>query len=32
MQEHHFHVDIAATPDELWELFWFRRALTQTAT
>ena len=29
MQDHHFHVDIAATPDELWELFWLRRALTQ---
>jgi hypothetical protein len=29
MQAHHFHVDIAATPDELWELFWLRRALTQ---
>ena len=29
MQQHHFHVDIAATPDELWELFWLRRALTQ---
>jgi hypothetical protein len=29
VQEHHFHVDIPATPDELWELFWLRRALTQ---
>jgi hypothetical protein len=29
MQEHHFFVDIPATPDELWELFWLRRALTQ---
>jgi hypothetical protein len=29
VQEHHFFVDIAATPDELWELFWLRRALTQ---
>jgi hypothetical protein len=29
VQTHHFHVDIAATPDELWELFWLRRALTQ---
>ena len=29
MQEHHFFVDIDATPDELWELFWLRRALTQ---
>ena len=29
MQAHHFHVDIAATPEELWELFWLRRALTQ---
>ncbi|MGO8861242.1 MAG: SRPBCC family protein [Acidimicrobiales bacterium] len=30
MQEHQFYVDIAATPDELWELFWLRRALTQS--
>jgi hypothetical protein len=29
VQAHHFFVDIAATPDELWELFWLRRALTQ---
>jgi hypothetical protein len=29
VQQHQFHVDIAATPDELWELFWLRRALTQ---
>ena len=29
VQEHHFIVDIAATPDELWELFWLRRALSQ---
>ena len=29
VQEHHFFVDIAATPDELWELFWLRRALSQ---
>jgi hypothetical protein len=29
MQEHHFFVDIEATQDELWELFWLRRALTQ---
>src|SRR5580698_6799352 len=29
MQEHHFHVDIEASPDELWELFWLRRALSQ---
>ena len=29
MQEHQYYVDIAATPDELWELFWLRRALTQ---
>jgi nitroreductase len=29
VQSHHFFVDIAATPDELWELFWLRRALTQ---
>jgi hypothetical protein len=29
MQEHHFYVDIEATQDELWELFWLRRALTQ---
>jgi hypothetical protein len=24
MQEHHYFVDIEATPDELWKLFWFR--------
>jgi hypothetical protein len=30
MQEHQFFVDIAATPDELWELFWLRRALTHS--
>jgi hypothetical protein len=30
MQEHHFYVDIEATPDELWELFWLRRALSQS--
>ena len=24
MQEHHYHVDIEATPEELWKLFWFR--------
>jgi hypothetical protein len=30
MQEHHFFVDIDATPDELWELFWLRRALSQS--
>ncbi len=30
MQKHQFFVDIAATPDELWELFWLRRALTQS--
>ena len=29
MQQHHFHVDIEATPDELWELFWLRRALSK---
>jgi hypothetical protein len=30
VQAHHFFVDIAATPDELWELFWLRRALSQS--
>jgi hypothetical protein len=30
MQEHHFYVDIEATQDELWELFWLRRALSQS--
>ncbi len=24
MQEHHYHVDIDATVDELWQLFWAR--------
>ena len=24
VQEHHFHVDIEATVDELWQLFWAR--------
>ena len=24
MQDHRYFVDIAATPDELWTLFWFR--------
>jgi hypothetical protein len=24
VQEHHYFVDIEATPDELWKLFWFR--------
>jgi hypothetical protein len=24
VQEHHYHVDIEATPEELWKLFWFR--------
>jgi hypothetical protein len=24
VQEHHYFVDIEATPDELWNLFWFR--------
>jgi hypothetical protein len=30
VQAHHFFVDIDATPDELWELFWLRRALSQS--
>jgi hypothetical protein len=30
MQEHHFYVDIEDTQDELWELFWLRRALSQS--
>lgn len=30
MQEHHYHVDIAATVDELWQLFWARIPHTQS--
>ncbi len=30
MQEHHFFVDIAASPDELWTLFWFRAPRSQS--
>jgi hypothetical protein len=30
MQKHTFFVDIPASPDELWELFWLRRALSQS--
>ncbi|HVA09160.1 MAG TPA: hypothetical protein VNG12_20690 [Acidimicrobiales bacterium] len=30
MQEHHYFVDIDATPDELWKLFWFRAPKTQS--
>ena len=31
MQEHHFFVDIEASVDELWQLFWARIPHTQTA-
>jgi hypothetical protein len=30
VQEHRYHVDIAATPDELWALFWFRAPRSQS--
>ncbi|HWE67605.1 MAG TPA: SRPBCC family protein [Acidimicrobiales bacterium] len=30
MQEHHYFVDIEATPDELWKLFWFRAPKSQS--
>ena len=30
MQEHQYYVDIAATPDELWALFWFRAPRSQS--
>jgi hypothetical protein len=30
VQEHRYHVDIEATPDELWQLFWARIPHTQT--
>jgi len=30
VQEHHYFVDIDATPDELWKLFWFRAPKTQS--
>jgi hypothetical protein len=30
VQEHHHYVDIAATPDELWALFWFRAPRSQS--
>ena len=30
MQEHHYHVDIDGTPDELWQLFWARIPHTET--
>jgi hypothetical protein len=30
VQEHRYHVDIEATPDELWQLFWARVPHTQT--
>jgi hypothetical protein len=30
MQEHHYHVDIDATVDELWQLFWARIPHTET--
>ncbi len=24
MQEHHYHVDVEGTPEEVWALFWYR--------
>ena len=30
MQEHHYYVDIDATVDELWQLFWARIPHTQS--
>jgi hypothetical protein len=30
MQEHHYHVDIDATVDDLWQLFWARIPHTET--
>ena len=30
MQEHHYSVDIEASPDELWQLFWARIPHTET--
>lgn len=24
MQEHHYHVDVEGTPEEVWSLFWYR--------
>ncbi len=30
MQEHHYHVDIDATVDELWQLFWARIPHTES--
>jgi hypothetical protein len=30
VQEHHYFVDIEATPDELWKLFWFRAPKSQS--
>jgi hypothetical protein len=30
VQEHHYSVDIEASPDELWQLFWARIPHTQT--
>jgi hypothetical protein len=30
MQEHHYHVDIDASVDELWQLFWARIPHTET--
>jgi len=30
VQQHHYFVDIAATPDELWTLFWSRAPRTQS--
>jgi Polyketide cyclase / dehydrase and lipid transport len=30
VQVHHYYVDIEATPDELWRLFWFRAPRSQS--
>ena len=30
VQEHHDYVDIDATPDELWKIFWFRAPKSQS--
>jgi hypothetical protein len=30
VQEHHYFVDIEATPEELWKLFWFRAPRSQS--
>jgi hypothetical protein len=30
VQSHQYHVDIEATPEELWKLFWFRAPRSQS--